>query len=376
MKKIALISYQFAYNYGTCLQAYALWKAIDNAGYSSEYINFDWKFPTQEVSQIKKYLQTIKEYLGGIKHRRFKTTIEFKLLQSLNKQEFNKFRKRHIHESNYIKSNELSNIENSYLKFIVGSDQTWNPDCVREKYFRVFLLAFLKDCKKKYAYAPSIGKSILDEHTLSLFKQYLKDFSQISCREINGCNTLSKALNRKIYKVLDPTLLITKTEWEKIEKSHTHSSKYVLCYILGQKKNICDYAKSLADKRNIDLIILPAHINIYKEYKQYVPKGVGPSEFLELIHHCEYLITDSFHGSIFAINYNKNFYSFLKRNGDETQGDNSRIIDMLKIFKLENRFKKDNDITEEEDIDFQPVNQILQQEREKSNNYLLSILKY
>ena len=375
MGKIALISYQFAYNYGTCLQAYALWKAINNAGYTSEYINFDWKFPTQEISLLEKYLQTAKEYLGGIKHQRFRATIEFKSLQSSNKQQFDKFRELHIHESNRIQSNQLSNIENLYSKFIVGSDQTWNPDCVSEKYFRIFLLSFLKNSQKKYAYAPSIGKSILNEHTFALFKQYLSDFSKISCREINGCNTLSKVLNREIYKVLDPTLLLDKTEWKKIETPRTQTKKYVLCYILGEKKNICEYAKSLANRKGFDLIILPTNVNIYQAYKPYIHKDIGPSEFLSLIHYCEYVITDSFHGSIFAINYNKNFYSFLKRNGDETQADNSRITDILKIFGLENRLKNDNDTTEEADIDFQSVNHILQQEREKSNNFLLSILK-
>lgn len=375
MGKIALISYQFAYNYGTCLQAYALWKAIDNAGYSSEYINFDWKFPTQEISVLERYLQIAKEYLGGIKHQRFKATIEFKQLQSSNKLQFDNFRKIHIHESQYIQSRQLPDIEDLYTKFIVGSDQTWNPECVSEKYFRIFLLSFLKNNKKKYAYAPSIGKSILDKHTLTLFKQYLSDFSKISCREINGCNTLSKVLNREIYKVLDPTLLLDKTEWEKLEVPHTQTKKYVLCYILGEKKNICEYAKSLANRKGLDLIILPANVSIYQAYKPYIPKDIGPSEFLSLIHYCEYVVTDSFHGSIFAINYNKNFYSFLKRNGDETQADNSRITDILKIFGLENRLKNDNDTTEEADIDFQSVNHILQQEREKSNNFLLSILK-
>ena len=375
MEKIALISYEFAYNYGTCLQAYALWKAINNIGYSSEYVNFDWKFPTQEISLFEKYIQTAKEYLGGVKHRRFKATVEFKLLQSSNKQQFDKFRKLHIHESKYIKSYQLPDIENSYSKFIVGSDQTWNPDCVSEKFFRIFLLSFLKNSQKKYAYAPSIGKSVLDEYTLALFKQYLNDFSRISCRETNGCRILSKVLNQDIYKVLDPTLLLNKAEWEKIEIHHAHSQKYILCYILGEKKSICEFAKSLANRKSLNLIILPASVNIYQEYKQYVPKGIGPSEFLSLIHHCEYVVTDSFHGSIFSINYNKNFYSFLKRNGDETQGDNSRITDMLKTFGLENRFKNDNDTTEETDINYQTINKILQQERDKSINYLLSILK-
>lgn len=142
-----------------------------------------------------------------------------------------------------------------------------------------------------------------------------------------------------------------------------------------RKKSICEFAKSLANRKSLNLIILPASVNIYQEYKQYVPKGIGPSEFLSLIHHCEYVVTDSFHGSIFSINYNKNFYSFLKRNGDETQGDNSRITDMLKTFGLENRFKNDNDTTEETDINYQTINKILQQERDKSINYLLSILK-
>lgn len=97
---------------------------------------------------FEKYIQTAKEYLGGVKHRRFKATVEFKLLQSSNKQQFDKFRKLHIHESKYIKSYQLPDIENSYSKFIVGSDQTWNPDCVSEKFSVYSYFHFSKIVKK------------------------------------------------------------------------------------------------------------------------------------------------------------------------------------------------------------------------------------
>lgn len=375
MEKIGLISYQFAYNYGTCLQAYALWKAIENNNYQSEYIDFNWKFPYQELSSSKRAIRNIKKYVGSIKHWRLLSTIAFDKYLHKNKKEFDLFKNKYIIESKKISQTELADLENKYSKFIIGSDQTWNPDCVNEKYFLTFLLSFVSNSNKKFSYAPSIGRTILNEHTKNLYNKYLCDFSEISCRETSGCNILNNLLKRKITKVLDPTLLLTAAEWNKICSPNIQTQKYVFCYILGNKKCICEYAKFIAEKRNLKLIILPNHVDIYKSYKKYVIPNIGPCEFLSLIKNCDFLVTDSFHGTIFAINFNKEFYSFLKRNGNTDQSDNNRIKDVLDLFEISDRLKKDSDTQEnKEKIDYIKVNKILSTEREKSHSYLSYIL--
>lgn len=374
MNKIALISYQFAYNYGTCLQAYALWKSIDKLGYTSEYLNFGWKFPNEDCSYLIKTYYSIIKYLGAIKHKRLITTIEFDKLISTHRKAFENFRYTYIKESAPLKLSELSKVDSKYSRFIIGSDQTWNPDCVTEKYFLIFLLSFIKDKTRKFSYAPSIGKNSVDTKTENLFKTYLKDFQTISCRESRGCNILSNILQRKIEHVLDPTLLLTAAEWDNIATPFISPQKYVLCYILGEKEHICTFAQRLAKSKNLRLIILTHNVNIYKKYKSYTLKNIGPKEFVGLIKNSEYVVTDSFHGSIFSINYNKNFYSFLKRKGDENHSDNSRIYDVLKEFNLEDRFRKDDDFRESIDINYELVFPILNDKRKKSIQYLSSII--
>ena len=121
MQKIGLVSYQFWYNYGTCLQAYALWKKIQMMGFDSEYINFGWHYPISEskVTLLSKIKYKVKHILNLDK-------IETKVfnINAANNRLFDEFRNDYIKESSPIDIHNLESIESSYSKFIVGSDQT------------------------------------------------------------------------------------------------------------------------------------------------------------------------------------------------------------------------------------------------------------
>lgn len=372
MQKIGLISYQFWYNYGTCLQAYALWKKIQMMGFDSEYIDFGWHYPICEnkITLKSKIKCTVKNILGlnNIEKQVRKNNV-------INNKLFDAFRRDYIKESNPIDINQLESIERNYCKFIVGSDQTWNPDCVEEKFFKIFLLSFVHSSEKKCAYAPSIGRNNVTTHCLDLYKQYLCDFKYISCRESSGCKILTKALGRNIQQVLDPTLLLEAKDWEFVAENPVKDKGYILCYILGNKKCICEYAQKLAQKENKQLYIITKNLEIYKYFGDYILHGVGPKEFVSLIKDCSCMVTDSFHGTIFSINFQKDFYTFHKRPGTLNESDNSRILDTLKLFGLEERFRKDTDDSFCQHINYKNVTSILEGYRKESVAYLNNILK-
>ena len=168
MQKIGLVSYQFWYNYGTCLQAYALWKKIQMLGFESEYIDFGWHYPIHEgkASLKSKIKCKIKHFLGLDK-------LEIKVFNNnvANNRLFDEFRKDYIRESCPTDIHCLKSIGSKYSKFIVGSDQTWNPDCVEEQFFKIFLLSFVDEPSKKCAYAPSIGRNNVTQPRCEAIRQ-------------------------------------------------------------------------------------------------------------------------------------------------------------------------------------------------------------
>ena len=183
---------------------------------------------------------------------------------------------------------------------------------------------------------------------------------------------LTSLLGKKVEHVLDPTLLLKEEDWMKIERKYDVPEKYILCYCLGEKKEVRAFAKQLGKAHNIPVFYIPSN---YRDllYGNTL-FGVGPLEFLYLFRHATYICTDSFHGTIFSINFRKNFYSFYKRKGGRQSGDNSRIFQILNEFSLINRLKDDK-FEEELDIDYKNIiDDYLEQEREHSFSFLKQIL--
>lgn len=381
MRKIGLLSYHFWYNYGTCLQAYALQYVLRKMGYQSEYIDFGWKYPiTPEsfvenfwtykktnVNFFRKFKIKLYKYIGSIINHNFYSTIFHDFICKTSNILYDKFHNQYIIESPLVK--DLNNIEKKYDLFIVGSDQVWNPTCCEKIYFKHFLLDFVKEKKKKISYAPSIGIKNIDVETKELFKMYLPQFFSISCREEFGCSLLHKMTGLSITRVIDPTLLITRDEWLLIAENKK-TKPFILCYILGDKIEIVEKSLRIARKHSLDLKIISMSQVIINKYKKYIISNVGPREFLFFLGKSSCILTDSYHGTAFAINFNIPFYSFFKRAGDATTSDNSRIIDLLDLFHLSERFKESFNFSDDFLCDFTESNKILSYERVRSINFL------
>lgn len=345
-KKIALVAPYISTNYGTMLQAYALAHKINELGYECEYINYT---PYYKLSVYERIIRKIKRLFhieARVKKLTYEGVDDFRYIFS---EQFAPLRKSCLLFSEYnIPHSEVcytpKTIQQStqtYNRFIVGSDQTWSI----ERYISMngfYLLPFLKNNVKCYAYAPSIGTTtIAPEYTKILLRQ-LSKFEALSCREATNSRTLGKLMRREVFTVVDPTMLITGKEWKNIEKKVELPSKYILAYILGEKECISAYGEELGKQLELPVYYVCTRPK-YIEKLYHLPIGLSPEQWLWAVDNAYCIVTDSFHGCLFSINFNRDFYVFTKREEAANDfNDNDRIMELLKTYGLEERFVHDN----------------------------------
>ncbi len=242
---------------------------------------------------------------------------------------FKSYQDEYLHVSDTVLTHELSadeNWVNQYDCFFCGSDQVWNPT-----YDTTSDLAFLSFAKgKNVAIAPSFGVSVIPDDVTDKYTKWLNDISFLSVREDAGAKIISDLTGRDAKVLVDPTMMLEADTWKKcVQKPDTLPQKYLLCYFLGQvsakyKKEITSFAK----KNNLQIVRL---FDIESpEYYTY-----GPNEVLYSILNAEYVFTDSFHGSVFSILFNKNFTVFDRDEGGQSMS--SRLDTLLTKFGLQER---------------------------------------
>lgn len=374
MMKTALLSVHSDPNYGSMLQAYALSKALEKLDCENEYICYK---PFRKQNTIVAFTKRIvKKTMALLRIRKtIKTEYSYWSTKEFRKQKelFNQFHKLNIPTSDkkYF-CDTIAQANDVYKRFVIGSDQTWSP-LLSANPNSISFLPFVSDTSKKCAYAPSIGTTHISEEYLKTLKDKLSTFSCLSCREYANARLLTSYIGRPVEYVLDPTLLLNKEEWMKISEPIKMPKEYVLCYMLGTKKCIYEYAAKLASKHNIPLYIIvtrPENLT----YKNAL-RDVSVGQFLTLINQASYMVTDSYHGTLFSINLGTNFYAFTKRNQVEGMNDNDRIGDFLNVIGIPCRLKNDNDISLEEDIDFENIHKKLSDYRHLSYSYLEQMIK-
>lgn len=360
------------YNYGTVLQAYALYKILDDLGVKSEYIDYTASSSLPAWKRISRYfLHPIQLWRRLFRKQKVNPIVTF--LQSdafyANKVEYDKFIAQ-IPCSECYDINTIKQSDKRYSLFIVGSDQTWSPflNDTNSLYF----LNFTED-RKKNSYAPSLGTSDLSDEYKQLLKKKISLFNHVSCREHFGAQLLSDLTGKDVVEVLDPTLLLTKEDWERFELPVDSLPKhYILVYQLGTRPEIRNYAKVLSKKKSLPIVSLLT--NEFTKSWESAIDGIGPAQFLWLIHHADSVVTDSFHGTMFSINFEKQFYSFTKVEGGNNRFDNIRLLDILSCYNLENRIITDINGQHPNDIDYHTLYPDLAENRMKSISYLKRIV--
>ncbi len=332
MKIGILTHFHKSTNYGGVLQAYALCRYLNEQGHSALQILY-----TARVKKLDPSMRTVKTLYGtffkrikrkwyGNKNRAIKKRME---------QLFFAFREQVPHTKNEYTKDDISDVRGEFDAVIAGSDQIWNPDWYDSSY----MLDFVDASVPKISYAASMGVSFLTENQKNTYKKHLLDFKKISVREMEGANALADVLEREIEVCVDPTLLLSAEEWDKIAEKNKIQEKYIFLYMLGNDSKVNKLAQKFAALKGLKLICIPDLMGEYRaadrKIKAQLLLDAAPGDFISLIKHAEYVFTDSFHACVFSLLYQKEFFAFERRAAQKT---NSRICNLIEIFECKERF--------------------------------------
>lgn len=376
--KIGIITILKVNNYGAELQAYALQRVLNLLGYDAEIIDYlFYKNP-----QHKKTVRSKPNFHFGIKkilvERLYPIYTKIRMFlnsknENVREQRFALFHKKNTRLSKTYKTiDELFEAKMDYDIYMVGSDQVWNPGIYSS--LDPYFLKFAPQNRKKIAYASSFGVSEIPSYACSYYREALKDFDAIGVRENNAVELVRHLSGKSAQWVLDPTLLLTKDNWNEIavlpEEVKGVCDGYILLYELTPCPYILQLAHYFSKSLNLPIVRICKNASVEDRDRSIINiTDAGPNEFIGLFAHAKLVITNSFHGTAFSINLERDFYTVTPLR----KQNNSRQQSLLKLFQLESRLLVEGvkfPPVEHRHIDYIPVMQRLSEERKKSIQFL------
>lgn len=360
--KIGIVTFHFAYNYGAVLQAWALQTYLSSLGNDVEIINYRPKYHTERYQVIRDVLKAgsityYNKHLGLLRSLRaiIGTAIENLYLIRVRikkKKHFENFIHQFISQSEIFKTyKDLELARLPYDALITGSDQVWNQKLTNDSFDAVYFLKFGSKGMRRIAYAVSLG-----ETSAEACANYLKTnnfvIDMLSCREEDTTNVFNNNLGIDCACVPDPTLLVGQEDYNRM-LTKPRENNYALVYILKKNDVLIETIKKIKEKGNIIINISPINLPV-KGMQNVYP--ISPSQFLGYIKYADIVITNSFHGTVFSLIFNKKFVCGL--HGVRNQ----RIISLLEKVGLINRLLTDSDdldILLNNVIDYNDVNDIM-----------------
>lgn len=352
MGRICIITICNGSNFGNRLQNYALQEAVrlntcnnvvtvkNLAGeVGSSIFLFDVIYKALQKDILSRVI------LRFVKHPKIRKKIKF--IQ---------FNKQYILWSKEVVNGDSipDNFVDAYDYFITGSDQVWNLEIPFISSLEFLCFA---PTSKKISYAASFGMNEFSSEKEKIIENRLKDFDNISVRESSALRILKKIGKCDVKVLVDPTMLLSAIQWEQIESEpefRVDWERYILVYILEEdKSDVMDRVERMSFENDWKVI------DIY-DPKQYQYYGIGPEEFVYLIHHAAYVFTNSFHATVFSILFHKRFSVYNR------ERLNSRISTLLQILNIEKAVSKDM----MKPVEWEQVEKIIEEQKQMGLNYL------
>jgi len=377
--KTVIVTFIRAYNHGAILQAYALHKKIEDLGienemldYCPDYFSIPYGFRSPKKLKRVPFKRLVRWIRCFTPYRPIKQYVaNLSMLRVLNKRMkgFERFIERNIclSKKQYFTTEEINQAQLEYDFYICGSDQVWHSSCAQ--FDPVYFLDFPSANKaKKISYAASFGFTSIPDNLKEEYRRRLTGWDKYSVREESGIDILRDLNISDAVVCCDPTLLLKKAEWEEVCSKKKEKKPYILVYYLNPKT--LRIAKQLADKKQMRVISITSSIdrreNLGENSASYGIKHHGacaPDEFLSLFANASYVITDSFHGTIFSLINHKQFLSTA----------NVRVDALLKVVGIENRLLSNDLANIDNEIDWEKVDKNLDAYRQGSIDYLKSL---
>ena len=362
--KAGLVTFYHIHHYGALLQAAATERAVESLGGACEIIDY---YVNQNNDLFRKPTGV------GSAAADVHTALHYKALRD-RYQRFERFSKDHLRISGhrFESLEELRSAELPYDLILSGSDQIWNPKIFPDGRFDpVFFGAF--SSRRKIAYAPSFGVPHIPEGMEEELRSYLESFSHISVRERQGREIVKEITGKDVPVVLDPTLLLTAEQWSAMAAPLDRSGGYILCYCISKPSALAPYIQRLAEETGLPVVQL-CGIRQKVHPRAVCVLDAGPSEFLGLFQNASYVCTNSFHGTVFSVQFQKPFFTAVAPS-ELAAPESSRTFSILSRLGLTERIIGTGataglDAT----IDWADVDRRLRAARQSSLDYLRAAL--
>ena len=345
--KIGILTFHNIPNIGAILQAYGLCQALRKQGYDCEIIDYKCQNIIDRELTYHPHRNLIKDVLLRIFWLKNKRKIKFC-------QQFMK--NAHMYSNLCYTKETIQKANDLYDVFVSGSDMIWNLQVTSYDY--TYFLDFLDVNKKRISYASSIG-SIWENRDIENVRRFLSLYQGISVREEDTCNVI-KSLGLECKHVVDPTMLLISEDWKKLASNISHKN-YVLVYFPSIEN--LEAARSYAKRYNKKVVMLNWNIP-WRNVINVSP--YSPNQWLGYFLNAEAVFTNSYHGLLFALYFNKPVW---------TGNYGNRIQSLLTKFNLENCMLK-NDQLLLTSIDYDICNNKIAKLREESIDYINNYLKW
>lgn len=367
-KRIGILTMHKVLNYGSALQAYALQHYISSKGCNAELI--DYIFPNgkrKSVGSIKAAIingiaNALVYYPKKKKKQRFAAFYDSYF--NCSKEQFNS-------------PEELNGFTPDYDLLMTGSDQVWNPKHIKDDLS--FFLPFGNNSTPKYSYGSSFSTATIPDTLAETFKKNLARYNRISVREKSGLEIVKKFTGEEAAFVCDPTLLLTKEEWNVMaEKADSKfkfpKGKYILVYLLRYAYDpypaVTEIINKIQDELQLPIVVLDPSLSESRFKNSTNVRDAGPLEFLKLVRDAAFVVTSSFHGTAFSLNFEVPFFSIIKERGRF----DTRMTDLLDRAGADRDIVYNATVDKPLEMDYTTVSKNIADFRNQSKEFINSIL--
>ena len=363
--KVAIITFHRAYNYGSPLQAYASQKVFEKRGHVVKIIDYI----TPRGTKLKVYWAKGSNYRAGIISR-----IIYRLAKIgsiiLREQTLGRFVRSRLNlTKKYITPGDLEKDPPKADIYVTGSDQVWNS-YYNQGIDRSYYLDFLPENARRISFVSSFGKTELDPDETGKVRQLLSRYEKLSVREDSAVKIITDLGLEAPVHLIDPTLMLRKEEWLEMASPRLVREPYLILMFYDHESDYAiKYARKIADEKGLKLVKLSGEMTKPPMVDQLFTHRT-PSDFISLFYHADFIVTNSFHGLAFSLNLEKQFIAIPRVQF------NTRIESLLRLVGLSDRFVTNEEQALNESrktIDYGPVNERMERERIKVNEFLDSI---
>lgn len=308
---IGILTYHSGFNYGACLQAFALQMTLKKLGYENEVINFETDAFVASREMFSRKPRRLKEVIKNVARLPYWKSLH------VRERMFNNYTLDVLNStSRYRTEAEVIRHAEDYKCIICGSDQIWNLTHVKDDpaITPLFFLNFPKK-QRRVAFSASFASFTKIAHLYEdVFMPWIKEFDAISIREQDGYDYLkSKGIDCTL--TLDPTVLLDKEDYEPICSPRQIEGKYVLMFGWNTNKDLIEVAKKVSKELGLPVYnIVPPPRAMFCGIPRKL--DVGPCEFLSMIKHAEFVVTNSFHGTAFSTTFERPYVSVVTGKAD------------------------------------------------------------